>query len=86
MNTTRRTYAAGRIISSPAIAVLITLLLAAGPTRAGDVIWDGGALDSGVTIQLLLSKTHKGYWRVYKIQLAPPPAPAAPGAEFGAPS
>ena len=43
-------------------------------------------LDSGVTVQFLLSKTHKGYWRIYKLQLAPPPAPSTPEAELGAPS
>lgn len=31
-------------------------------------------LDRGVTIHFLLSKTQKGYWRVYKIILGPPPA------------
>ncbi len=43
-------------------------------------------LDSAVTVQFLLSKTHKGYWRIYKLQLAPPPAPSTPEAELGAPS
>lgn len=31
-------------------------------------------LDRGVTIHFLMSMTHKGYWRVYKIVLGPPPA------------
>ena len=61
------------------IQVVDYVLTAGAPGRPA-------ALDSGDTIQLLLSKPHKGYWRVYKIQFAPPPAPAAPGAEFGAPS
>ncbi len=32
-------------------------------------------LNSGVTIRFRLSKTQKGYWRVYKLILGPPPAP-----------